>query len=309
LLAGHPEDILPCIGCIECREEVLAEHKIICAVNPSVGKEKEFALVPASQQKRVMIVGGGPAGMTAARVAALRGHQVTLYEKALRLGGQLLVAEKPPCKGAISSLTEFLIDQLEKVGVSVKTGERVTPAMVRETNPDVIILATGLNSAIPVIPGIEKAAPVQATEVLAGVEVGKRVVVIGGESVGCETSDLLAEKGCQVTVTRRGREMATKMLPSSRKVLLNRLKEKGVRLIVGVSYEGVEKGGLMIAHPDGRREILPADTIVLAVGARPNVDLARELDKDFPIYVIGDAKEPRRIKNAIEEGFATTLSI
>jgi len=95
LMARHPENILPCIGCIECREEVLAEHKIVCAVNPSLGREKEFALVPTSQQKRVMIVGGGPAGMTAARVAALRGHQVTLYEKALRLGDNYWQLKNP----------------------------------------------------------------------------------------------------------------------------------------------------------------------------------------------------------------------
>lgn len=309
LVAGHYDDILPCIGCTECRDVVLAGRKISCTVNPSVGRENEFALVPASHKKRVMVVGGGPAGMTAARVAALRGHQVTLYEKAPQLGGQLLVADKPPFKGDISLLTQFLMAQLKKAGVKVKNGKEVTSATVMEANPDVVIIAVGPASFIPPIRGIERMSVVTATEVLAGIKVGKRVIVIGGESVGCETADFLTENGHQVTVTRRGSEMATKMNPAPRTILLKRLQEKGVRLITGVTYDVIERGALLITHSDGRKETLPVDTIVLATGARPNTELARQIGKDLSVYVIGDAKEPRRIKDAIEEGFATALRI
>jgi pyruvate/2-oxoglutarate dehydrogenase complex dihydrolipoamide dehydrogenase (E3) component len=183
-------------------------------------------------------------------------------------------------------LTRFLVAQLKKAGVRVENDKEVTPATVRETNPDVVIIATGPALFIPPIRGIETTPVVTATEVLAGVKVGERVIVIGGESVGCETADFLAGNGHQVTVTRRGREMAAKMNPTPRTILLKRLQGKGVRLIVGVNYQTIEKGALVITHSDGRREKLPADTIVLAAGARPNTNLANQIGKNLPVYIL-----------------------
>ena len=135
------------------------------------------------------------------------------------------------------------------------------------------------------------------------------VIIAGGGPIGSYTAYRLAEKGHRVIVARRGSEMAAKMNPTPRKILLKRLQGKGVRLIPGATYEAIEKGALFITYSDGRKEQLPFDTVVIAAGARPNTELASQIGKDLLVYVIGDAKEPRQIKDAVEEGFATGLQI
>jgi len=311
LAAGNPEDIRPCTGCVECRDGLLLHQALSCSVNPAVGREEELRPRPAVRKKRVLIVGGGPAGLEAAGTAASRGHEVLLYEKEPRLGGQLLAADKAPFKEDLGTLTRYLIKRAEKAGVRIELSSEVRPELALELNPDVLIVATGSVGFVPVIPGVEKKPVVMAVQVLKGeVETGERVIVIGGEMVGCEAAEFLAERGKRVAVTRRSGEMATKLNPSPRMALLDRLARKGVRLLTGVTYERITDEGLVIINQEGQREVIPADTIVIAAGARPNRELAQALQGKLPdIKVIGDAQEPRKLRDAISEGYRVALEI
>ncbi len=301
---GRAEDILPCISCNTCFETGFTGTGLRCAVNASAGRELETEIVPAERAKRVLIIGGGPAGMEAARVAAQRGHRVTLYEREGELGGQLCVAAAPPYKQEIAALRDYLARQTEKSGVEIRLGEEVTTELVKDSKPDAVIVAAGATSLVPEIPGVKRDNVVTALDVLSGKsDVGEKVVIIGGELVGCETADFLCQKGKQVTVVRRGPEMATKMFPSNREALLTRLNQRGVSLLTGVTYEEITDRGLVITDKEGRRRTLEADSIVLAAGAVSNSALFKALEGKVPeIHVAGDCQEPRRILDAIHDG-------
>ncbi|MCK4723557.1 MAG: FAD-dependent oxidoreductase, partial [Dehalococcoidia bacterium] len=209
--SGKLEDIRPCIYCMACMDDLRSSDVvgIRCQVNAALGRELEYRIVPAKQARKVLVVGGGPAGMEAARVASLRGHKVTLWEKGPRLGGQLIQAAIPPHKDRIGALTAYLQTQLKKLDVKMELGKEVTAAMIERFEPEAVVLAVGARPLVPDISGLDRAHVVQAGDVLEGkVEVGNKVVVVGGELVGCETAEFLAEKGKEVTVTRRSPEMA-----------------------------------------------------------------------------------------------------
>ena len=302
---GRAGDIIPCISCNVCFETGLAGLGLKCSVNAVSGREAELTIEPASRPKRVMVIGGGLAGMESARVAALRGHEVTLYEKQNELGGQLVLAALPPYKQELAMLNRYLRNQLEKSTVQVKLGVEVTPELVEKERPDAVILTTGSTPLIPEIPGMNENKVVTAVDVLSGrVDVGGKVVVIGGELVGCETADFLSQQGKKVTVVRRGPEMAARMFRSNRHALLTRLEEKGVLLITGVKeYEAITEDGLVIIDGEGKQQRLEADTIVLAAGAIPNDQMARAIQgKVGEVHLAGDCVQPRRIVDAIHEG-------
>jgi len=269
-----------------------------------VGKEREYALEPAAEPKKVVVIGGGPAGMEAARVAALRRHQVVLFEKAERLGGQLTVAAVPPYKSEIANLTKYLATQVNKAGVKLELGKEATAAEVEMIAPDAVILATGVAPSIPEIPGIERENVVMAEDVLAGqAKVGERVIVIGGELVGCETAEFLADAGKAVTITRRGSSMAAAVAPMIGQPLVGRLNAKGVTMLTGVKYEEVNDEGLIIITRDGEKRTIPADTIALAAGSKPNTELLQQLRDRVPeIYQVGDCVQPRGILEALTDG-------
>ncbi len=302
---GRSKDIIPCISCNSCFETGLTGLGLKCSVNAASGREAEFAIAPAPKPRKVMVIGGGPAGMEAARVAAQRGHKVTLYEKQGELGGQLIPAAVPPHKHELASLNRYLARQLEKNAVPVQTGIEVTAGLIEKEKPDVILLATGSIPVAPKVPGIRSNKVVSAVDVLLGrTDVSARVVVIGGELVGCETADFLSQSGKKVTVVRRGPEMAMKMYPSNRQALLARLEERGVTLLTGVrEYEAITGEGLVIIDSEGKRRMLAADNIVLAAGAIPNNRLAKAIEgKAAEVHFVGDCVEPRRILDAIHEG-------
>jgi len=306
---GRSEDTTPCISCWKCMD--FGGDGISCTTNATLGREKECALEPARKAKNVLIVGGGPAGMEAARVSALRGHRVTLCEKGDRLGGQLLLAERAQPSDRIQLLTHYLKRQLGKHGVQTELGCRVTTEFIQQMKPDVVVIATGVKMSEPAIPGVDRPNVVGVVELLSRrIDTGRRVVVIGGERVGLKAAECLAEKRKTVTVTRRGPFMASKLAPTIRRPLIDRLRDLGVSMLTGVHYEGITERGLAITDAEGKHQTVETDTVVFATGARPDRELAQALVGTSPeLHLVGDCVSPRDIVSAISEGFSVARAI
>jgi len=310
--SGNPQGIRPCIACNTCIDvSVMQGEPLRCAVNPAAGREEEFLIKPCEDAMSVAVVGGGPAGMEAARVASLRGMNVTIFERGQKLGGQLLLASKPPFKRDIDRLTTYLAGEVEREKVSVELGKEVdSPDDLRSF--DRVIISTGASCEIPEIKGIERKRHYSAIEIFSAEDLpeGEDVIVIGGETLGVELAAYLSERGKRVTVTRRGEKIGTKMTRSLRRVFLDFLREKGVLLRTGLSYVEINEEGLLIRDSSGKEELLKADYIVFAAGMKPEKGLAEKLEKEgFSFLQIGDCREPRNIGSAIEEGFKAGLSI
>ena len=309
--SGRPEDIRPCIYCLTCLDSMNWRREgVCCVVNPTLGRERESELKPAKSPKTIVVVGGGPGGMEAARVAALRGHKVVLFDEGEKLGGQLLLAAKPPFKDTLETFRQYLAGQISKLGIDLQLRQKFAPDMVKELKPDVVVIATGVKPFIPQIPGIRSKKVVQASEVLIGSETGDRVAVIGGELVGCETALLLMERGKKVTIMRRGPELATKVHRLIREPMLSRLKYKGASILTGVEYQEITDAGVVIKTATGEQKVIEADTVVLAAGSMPNTELAAALKgKVAQVLSIGDCVEPRSIMEAVGEGYKAGLNI
>jgi 2,4-dienoyl-CoA reductase-like NADH-dependent reductase (Old Yellow Enzyme family)/thioredoxin reductase len=325
LARGREKDIRPCIHCNHCIETLAGSDGVACVVNPALGMEKEFEIKKAAKPKKVIIVGGGAAGMEAARVATLRGHHVTLYEKERKLGGQLILAAIPPYKKDIHDLAAYMINQLRKLKVKVVLGQAITAEEIKKAKPDVVILAAGVKPLIPSpddIPGLDTLKNVvTAEDVLLGkAKLGKRVFIIGGDLVGCETAEFLADQGKQVTIARRSQFMANKMNPDMRMLLVDRLRNKGVRMLTGVQYQQATDTGMRVHMRGGITSMaeiaadamknFPADTFVLAAGSTPNNELKQAIEKTgVKVKCVGDCVEPRTILEAIKEGWLAASEI
>ena len=297
-------DIVPCILCMGCVDKIFSDIPVKCSVNAQVGRETEYTIEPTEKPQKVLVIGGGPAGLEAARVAALRGHHVSLYEKGSKLGGQLIQAAIPPYKGKIELLTRYLDNQVRKLGVNVKLDKEATPAAVEETKPDAVIIATGATPLIPDIPGARGENVVTALEALTRYnEVGERVIIAGGGIVGCETAEFLTEKGKRVTILEMFKEIGSDIIEWLRPAVLGRLRKYGVRMEAGVKVvEITEKGAKGVRG--GTSEFFEANTVVLAMGMKSERGLARNLEgKVKKLHLAGDCVESRRIKEAIAEGF------
>jgi 2,4-dienoyl-CoA reductase-like NADH-dependent reductase (Old Yellow Enzyme family)/thioredoxin reductase len=311
-LAGEEKSVRKCIGCNEC---VVARHvedaPLRCTLNPAVGTGSDFSRIgQAKVSKKVLVIGGGPAGMEAARVAALRGHHVTLYEKEERLGGALDIASIPPGKEKLNWVTEYYAHELPRLGVELHLGETIDVEMVRALWPDVVIVATGSELAVPDMPGVDGLNVVAAQTLLAKRMqfVGERMVVIGGGMLGLETAEYLAAQGNIVTVLKRYKTISRRLEPLYRDYLLRKLREEGVEIITGVEVEEITGSGVVLRDGQGGRRLIPADRVVMARGVRPSDNLARELEDLHPV-VVGDALQPRKIIDAVREGFVAAKAI
>jgi len=310
---GRLEDIRPCIGCHEgCLGSVVRGSYLSCAVNPACGNERELEIKPAERSRSVLVAGGGIAGMEAARVAALRGHKVMLYEKGDRLGGHLIPGSVPEFKRDVALLRDYYIAQLAKLGVRVELGKEVTPGLVQEMKPEVVIIATGSTPIIPDIPGIEKDIVVTAIDVLLGYkEAGERVIVAGGGLVGCETALYLAQQGKRVVVVEMMDRILSGVFEANKQHLLKLLAENYVSVLTNASLGRVTDEGAIVVNKRRRYQAeLKADTVVLALGLKPETQLVGALKGKVPeLYVVGDCDEPRKIMDAVWSAFYTTRLI
>ena len=290
------------------------EGALACTVNPAVGREKEFeaGLKPAATKKKVLVIGGGPGGMEAAIVAAERGHSVTLWERDDKLGGTLNLAIMPPGKDDLKSAIEYPARKLGELKVTVNLGKEATTEAVSEFSPDAVVVAAGSNPLIPRIKGMDRRKVVTFRDVMSGkVEVGNRVIVVGGGFVGCELSDLLAKKGKKVTVIEILPQLASELFPPIADIVIQEMLKTGrVEVFTEVKEEEITDKGMEIVDKDGNRVSLEADDIVIAAGSVADKTLYQSLKGKVPeLYEVGDCAKARRILEAVTEGATAGLTI
>jgi 2,4-dienoyl-CoA reductase-like NADH-dependent reductase (Old Yellow Enzyme family)/thioredoxin reductase len=309
--AGNLDDIRICIACNTCMESIFRRGRVECLVNPSLGREKEMEMRPAEKRKKVMVVGGGPGGLHAGWVAAMRGHEVHLFERQSRLGGQLNLGSVTKYKKEILSLIDFQKKQVEKAGIHVHLNSEVTLETVKREKPDVVILSTGATPILPKVPGIERSTVIGLSEVLNGdPPEKKRAVVIGGGATGCEVAHHLAEHGSSVTIVEQLPKIALNLESITRKVLLVELRQQGVRFLTGHKLSKIEETGVLVTGEDGIESFIEADAVIIAIGNRPDNTLYEQIQPlGIPLYQIGDCLEPRSAKAAISEAATIGRSI
>jgi NADPH-dependent 2,4-dienoyl-CoA reductase/sulfur reductase-like enzyme len=312
LAAGQAREIRPCIMCLHCQDCLVLDGPVGCSVNPAAGAEREYDIIPAQVARKVAVVGGGPAGMEAARVCALRGHDVTLYEREDTLGGLLALASRAPSKQRIASLRDCLVAQLDESDVKVQVSTLVTASVLRDTNPDVVVVATGSIPVFPAISGTERANVIMFDEVLRGrAPLGDRIVVVGGGSAGCETADLLAKQSRKVTIVEMLDVPMSEAMPSrSRDLLLEELAKHEVEVLAQTRAEAVTEDGIEVTAADGARRLLPADSVVLAAGFRPHTELYETVVGLFPeVHTVGDCSRCGLVMDAIQQAYRVAVGI
>ena len=307
---GRLEEINFCISCNRCIQ-TFRKESVRCAVNPEAGNEYRFRLSKSDRPKKVWIVGGGPGGLKAAEIAALRGHQVTVFEKDHKLGGRMRLAAIPPKKAILNDFLDFLERKVKGVGVTLELGKEFTPDMVGKEKPDAVIVATGALPLIPDWKGVDESGALSVDDVLSkGVDVGKRVLVVGAGGIGAETADYLSEMGKEVTLVEMLEEIASDLVVHLKHYLSKRLAEKGVTILTSTKVKELGKGYAVVEDASGTGKIDGFDAIVLAVGSRANNRIAKSLEGKVPeLYVIGDASEPREALDAVYEGEEIALKI
>ena len=308
VLTGHTEKIRPCIaynqGCITRLQQ---GKQPTCAVNPAAMREMRYALRPCVQPKKVVVVGGGVAGMEAARTAAMRGHKVSLYEKNESLGGNLIPGGSHSFKKEVRELNAWYQNELRVLPVEIHTGENVTAGQLRNRDADVIILAAGSVPVIPEVPGIEDKKVIGCMEAFAHPEkVGQKVMVIGGGLVGCEMALEYAQDGKEVTVVEALPKILSAGIPSpipNGQMIPDLFEYHHVAVLEGHRLSAVEDGRVIL-ESCGQKKVLDADSVVIAVGFRPVPSMAQELQGcGAAVYEIGDGQEVSTILHAVWDGY------
>jgi 2-enoate reductase len=306
---GDQGRIRPCIGCYDgCMGRITRGKPLSCAVNPATGRERSYRLERAVRPRRVMVVGGGPAGMEAARVASMRGHHVVLYEKDRRLGGHLLEASTPDFKKDLANLLGWYEKELTILSLDILVGQEASPEMIRKENPEVTILATGSMPIIPGVPGIGSEKVFTAVDLFRGKKRAEgKVLVLGGGLIGCEAALWLAQQGKKVTIVEILGDLMKGGIPvqhMNRLMLLDLLKFHEVEILTNTSLLEVGENGVDLLVGDSGRRNFPADTIVLAVGLKPDRKLYQRLRGEIPnLYAIGDSRDAQNIKNSIWDAY------
>lgn len=338
---GRLNEIVSCIGCNQgCFDQLLSGFSVCCVLNPRVGREANTEIEEARVKKKIFVAGGGPAGMEFALVAKQRGHDVTLYEKEERLGGQVNLVAASPGKKEFLNVVKSLKNRMEISGVRIKSKSTLTSTVVEEEHPDVLIVASGARPIEINVPGIAQPHVVSAWDVLNEMvpDIGKEVVIVGGSATGCETAlfvanlgvlepesftflhyysaedidrirKLLHSGGRKITVIDVLERLASNVGISTRWSLIKNLRLMGVKLCPKTKLIEITKDAVVVDTELGK-ETIPADTVIIAVGSQSVDDLAREVEQGrAEVITIGDAKEPRKITDAVREGFDTALKI
>ncbi len=305
IAAGKAKDIRRCISCNECVDAIMNGSFIACVVNAENGYEEVRMISPAKVKKTIVVIGGGPAGLEAARVAAKKGHRVTLFENAIKLGGQLNIANVPPRKSEIDRAVEDLAHAIHCEGVTVRMGEMATIQSVLALAPDAVIVAVGASNFIPAIQGIDGVNVRDAWKVLAGEQtVSGRVVVVGGGMVGCETAEYLAEQGCQVSVVEMSDKIASEVGMTVLPTMLEFFKDHGIAQFTGHKVINIRADEVICENQDGQTVKIPCDYVVMASGSRSvKFDTAPLTDKGISVVEIGDCRQVANISHAIKTGY------
>ncbi len=309
VISGEVEKIRPCIGCnMGCfRRCVETGEPVSCAVNPQAARELVIGLKPGEGEKKIVVIGGGVAGMEAARTAALRGYTVTLFEKSDHLGGHIVEAGAHSFKKEIARLCAWYKRELEDLGVNVRLSNEPCIKCVRKESPDAVILATGTVPSMPPIPGLDKA--ITSLDAINHPEkLGAKVVIVGGGLVGCEIALDEANHGKTVTVVEALDDIMAAGgagAPYPNKQMINDLfASKNVTVLTSTKLAEVTDEGALVTGPDGSQKLLPADTVVSALGFRPAANLKAEIEAlGLPVCEVGDATGAGTIMKAIWDAY------
>lgn len=313
LQEGRREDVRPCIKCNRfCLSAAGGARDSSCSVNPAVLKETIYGRIPKAETKRkVIIVGGGVGGMEAARVSALKGHDVTVYEKTDKLGGQLLAASVPSFKSRLSMLVDYYKVQLDKLGVKVEYDREITADSEELADAYRIIVATGAHGFVPPIKGADGPNVLEVIDAHTGdqARIGSRVIVAGGGPSGCDCAIELAMEGKEVTIV----EMMDQLYPTgtldNRFSVLRRAAEEGIHVMTGAKVKEFNDKGAIVETAEGQKK-LEADTAIIAMGTRPNGETAKAiLDKYVCAQTIGDCRAIGQVGEAVQQGFFAGWSI
>lgn len=308
VVVGIPEDIKMCTACNECRKRVIDKLHLRCAINPIAGREIEHGNIRHVQKaKKIIIVGAGPAGMEAARICALRGHDVVLYEKTNELGGgQLRLAMTPPHKGEFKNIVSYYSNQLKKMSnLKLIFNKEATAELILKQNPDTVIIATGAEPLIPDIPGIERNIVCSYHEVLSSKKkIAGEVVIMGGGRVGCEVASFLGSSCEKVTIIEMLSEIGGDMEVATLFCLKEDLGRNNVNVLTNKKAIAITDEVVVAVDKNWNETRIKADAVILALGAKSVNGLKDKLIRIKELHVIGDAKEPRKIMDAIFEGFS-----